>query len=343
MAVRVERLRPDAVESWAPGRVTFVGDHTDYNFGLSLATTLPRGTRVRISVRSGPDEFLNSRSAPSGWESYPAACLTLLRDTGVDLPAVRIEVRGDLPIGMGLSSSASLISATLAGLYGLAGVDRSPDLLALDAQRVENIHLGVPTGTLDQEVIVKSPDDAVVCMDFGRGAVTSCARASLPGNQFLIIDTGVTRQLSAANYGTRRSECREALDSLMGDHDRNAWLRFRERSWAEIESLARRRSLPERLVPRLAHVWSENERVPRMMVALNAGDLSTIADLINQSHESLRDDFEVSTSAVERARAAILSQTGVHAARMVGAGFGGCLLVLAAEGTAIADHPTFAL
>lgn len=343
MAVRTARLGPDAVEGWAPGRVTFVGDHTDYNFGLSLATALPRGTRVRVSRRSDSDEFLSTGHAPPGWESYPAACLQLVRDSGVDIPAARIEVDGDLPIGMGLSSSASLISATLASLFALAKIDRSPDLLATDAQRVENVYLSVPTGTLDQEVIVKSANNAMVRVDFGHSEVTSRARKLPAGHQFLIVDTGVARQLSTANYGTRRRECAEAMRLLLGGNDREAWLRFRELSWTAIEDLARGCALPALLLRRLAHVWSENQRVSQMVTALNAADALAVADLINQAHESLRDDFDVSTPGVEGVRAAVLAQPGVMAARLTGAGFGGCLLVLATEETAIADYPMFAL
>lgn len=344
MAVRVERLGTGTVQSWAPGRVTFVGDHTDYNFGLSLATALPQGTSVRISSQPDRDEFISlDGQGPAGWERYAAACLQLVRESAIEIPPLRFEVWGDLPIGAGLSSSASLISATLAGIYGLASVHRSADLLAADAQRVENVYLGVPTGTLDQEVIVRSRQDQIVLVDFGRDTVRAITRPHIDGHQLLVVDTGIPRRLDLANYGNRRSECTIAITQLLGAHDRESWMRFRSLDWPEIHRLAERGGLTRTSVRRLAHVWSENRRVAAMPDALASGDAPRISMLINQSHESLRDDFEVSTPEVEHARDAVLAHPGVRAARIVGAGFGGCLLALAADTVEITEYPSFPL
>lgn len=331
---------PSQARAWAPGRATFVGDHTDYNFGLSLATTLPRGTWTKAQIVGGTDSFLClDGRGPAGWEAYLDACMRLIRDMNLDLPPVRVEVRGDLPIGKGLSSSASLIASALASLHALLGTDLSATDLANQAQRVENDYLGIPTGTLDQEVIIKSRNDVAVLVDFGHETSTEIPLPPLEGHRFLVVDPGLPRQLDLANFGTRRAECTAALDQLLGSHDREAWLRFRDTDGALLQETA----LPELLTRRLAHVWSENRRVQEMITALATADTSEIAAIINHSHESLRDNFEVSTPAIEKARESLLQQPGVLAARLIGAGFGGCLLAFVTEGMTPHAVPSFAL
>jgi galactokinase len=300
-----------------------MGDHTDYNFGLSLAAPTLRGTTVQATLNSGPATLISDRSREDhNWEKYPLACLAAARDFGVAAPNIRIEVTSNLPIGKGLSSSTSLTSAILASIFELTGTPlNQPDLCSL-SRRVENEYLGIPSGTLDQEVIIRGSNNSLRYIDFASSMVRSYRFPKLSGLIFLVIDTGQARRLSHENIGARKQQCKVAIREAFGSDDVKAWLKLRTLSQSQVEDLP----VANLSRKRLRHIWSESSRVSAFVDAIQRGDFTLIPTIINASHESLRDDFDVSTAAVEDARDRILSEPGILAARLIGGGFGGCIL-----------------
>jgi galactokinase len=316
------------VEAWAPGRATVMGDHTDYNFGLALAVATQAGTRVRASPSERWILTSSARDLPTGWESVPQACIAALRDEGAQIPPARVEIDGDLPVGRGLSSSTSLTAATLTALALLSRAPLEPDHVADLSRAVENDYLGIPSGSLDQEVVVRAENGVVQFIDFASGRRESAALRAPEGHRLVAVDTGQQRRLGPENIGRRRRECASAARRVTGAADAAAWRQIQEMPAAEISS---RVSSPTDL-GRLAHVRGENDRVRVLLDRGASIGAAELADLMNASHASLRDLFEVSTEVVERRRDELLQTEGVLAARLVGAGFGGCLLVLTGDG-----------
>jgi galactokinase len=284
--------------------VNLLGEHTDYNEGLCLPLAIARG----VTVRASPAPATTVRADAEGWEPYVEGILSEL-----DAGPVALEISGDLPAGAGLGSSAALCVA-----LGLAlGADPGEPLeLARLCSRVEAERAGANTGLLDQLASLAGRKGHAVRLDL-RSFDLQPVPLELDGWALAVLDSGAPRRNAASGYNQRRRECAEACRVLGIDSLRDAG--------------GESASLPEPLRSRARHVADENERVDEGVEALRAGDLAGLGELLNASHASLRDLYEVSAPAVERTVDAALA-AGAAGARVHGGGFGGGVLALFGPG-----------
>jgi galactokinase len=327
------------VTAFAPGRVNLIGEHTDYNDGLALpfaitagvtvtASRAPRSQSETISVDAADlgqrDEFgLVDPGHISGWRAFVRGAVIELQLAGYALTGTELTITGDVPRGRGLSSSAALEVAVCLALLAVAG--RSVDdrvALARICSRIEREWVGAQTGLLDQLASLVSSTQNALRIDF-RTLECSDVPLQLCGHRFVAVDSGEKRALQSSGYNTRREECREAC-RLLGV----ASLRD-----ATADAAA---ALPAPLDRRVRHVITENARVDQAVAALSVGEMDRLGELLDASHESLRDDYEVSTAAVE-ATVTRLRDQGALGARIVGGGFGGSVLALLAPGAPLPD------
>jgi len=323
--------RPPAGVWAAPGRVNLIGEHTDYNGGFVLPLAIDRVTRVAAAARD--DRVLRCRSLEHeaggrpghgeehpGWADYLAGVAWALAEIGVPVPGADLLVDTDLPIGAGLSSSAALEVAGAAALAALAAADVGPEQLAGVAHRAETEYVGVPSGVMDQTVVALGKAGHVLFLDSRSGHFDLVPfDPAAAGLSLVVVDTRTRRRLDDGRYGERRRECEEAARVLGVSTLRNA-------SPAQVEHSV---TLTETLRRRARHVVTENARVRDVVALLNGGEIAAIGPALVASHRSLRDDFEVSTEALDLAVQVALD-TGAVGARMTGAGFGGCALALTA-------------
>ncbi len=347
-------MPPERCRAFAPGRVNLIGEHTDYNRGLALPFAIAQG--VTVSAEAQPpgapdaarvvayacdlgerDEFALAAPEPaSGWRAFVRGAVAELARAGFPLVGAHLEIRGELPLGAGLSSSAALevalclalieLGARAAAVHGEqhdgGGVKESARIdLARLCARVENDWVGAHTGLLDQLASLYGAPDTALCIDF-RTLHVEPVPLALGDWRLVVLDSGERHLHASSGYNQRRAECAQAC-RLLGVES------LREADPAGIERL------PEPLRRRALHVIEENERVRQSVIALRADDLHAIGLLLNASHLSLRENFEVSTPAVEAA-VGRLRDAGACGARLVGGGFGGSVLGLFAPGI---SHP----
>jgi galactokinase len=327
-------VEPDGV--WAaPGRVNLIGEHVDYNGGRCLPLALTRVTaaavrrrdddRVRLASsdpHAAPFEGTLADLGPgavSGWAAYAAGTLWALQQAGVDVPGMDLAVSSDVPLGAGLSSSASLEAAVAIAAAELAGRDDDETLRHLLIQaaiRAENEVVGAGTGGMDQTVALLAEEGSALLIhtrDFRTEPVhLGLAEAGL---ELMVIDTRVKHTLADGQYAKRRADCDEAARQLELE-----WLS--DATAADVERLS-----DPRLQARARHVVSENQRVDTVVELVRAGRVAEIGPLLDASHASLRDDYEVSAVELDVVVAAARA-AGALGARMVGGGFGGSAIAL---------------
>jgi len=323
----------------SPGRVNLIGEHTDYHDGFVLPAAIDLGTDVAVRRRDdgrlrvvaarleAVDEValhdLRFDDGPE-WTQYVRGCAALLLSAGHDLSGADLLIDGDLPIGGGLSSSASLEVGVTLALTTLS--ERSLDRVALAelCRRVENEIVGVRSGVMDQL--------AVACGVAGHAILIDCRTASTTAVPFpastrvLILDSAVPRTLAGSAYNRRRDESAAALHAIQQVAPNVATLRdvtpqLLSAVDERLDDVQRRRA---------RHVVTENERVLECAAALRRVDVETVGRLMTQSHASLRDDYEVSGPELDALVASALDTPGVFGARLTGAGFGGCVVALLA-------------
>lgn len=323
----------------APGRVNLIGDHTDYNHGFALPFAIPSG--VTSTVTSRPDDTLLissvqrqstaevsmpdlSPGAVTGWAAYPAGVVWALTEMTGHGPGVHIEVDGDVPLGAGLSSSAALICSVAAAVNDLWNLGLSRSELVTVTRRAENDFVGAPTGGLDQMASLMCTNGHALLLDFRAGTANQVpidlAAADLA---ILVTDSREQHSHAVGGYAGRRAACLEAARQLGVDA-------LRDIDLTTLPDAERRLADPV-LIRATRHVVTENARVLDTVDLLRAGRIEAIGPLLDASHDSLRDDFAVSTprldTAVDAARAA-----GALGARMTGGGLGGCAITLSRTG-----------
>ena len=317
----------------SPGRVNLIGEHTDYNDGFVLPIAIERqvtlaarprdGVRVRVysATLSARDEF-DPHDLPhaQGWRDYARGVAWALREAGYPPPAVDIALASDVPLGAGLSSSAALEVGLGWTLTQVAGQSIDRARLAQLMQRAENGWVGVATGIMDQFIAALGQADHALLVD--TRDLSYEAVPMPPGVSIVIADTNVKRGLVDSEYGARRRETAEAAH-LMGAQS------LRDVSAAEFD--ARAAALPDLLRRRAHHVVTESDRVLRTVAALEAGDLATVGEMMNESHRSLRDDYQVSHPNLDMLVEMARRVPGVYGARMTGGGFGGATVSLVAN------------
>jgi len=318
----------------APGRVNLIGEHTDYNQGFVLPVAIDRRVRVAAAPREdrkvrvysaqyeARDEWRMDaprRTGRAEWRDYVRGVAWALLDARWDIKGADLAIVGDVPLGAGLSSSAALEVAVAGALCAASGIEIDRRELALLCQKAENQFVGVQCGIMDQFASALGKAGHAVLIDCRSLDVE---QVPLPpaeqGVALVIVDSRVPRRLSETAYNERRDECAEAA-RLLGVGS------LRE---ADEEAAA---GLSEPLSRRAGHVIRENVRVVDTVEALKGGDLDRAGKLMYQSHESLRDDFEVSRGELDRLVELARDVRGVLGARLTGAGFGGCTVNLIRE------------
>ncbi|MEE8557631.1 MAG: galactokinase [Myxococcota bacterium] len=322
----------------APGRVNVLGEHTDYNGGLVLPAALTHRTGVAVrlagssrvrgfSREEGPAEAELGAPPDGQWLDYVRGVARELSAVGrIPARGFDVAVAGEVPGGSGLSSSAALSVATALALAAALERPFAPGEgieVARICQRAEADFVGVPCGILDPFAALMSRPGSLLLLD--------CARmewdpVDLPSDLLLlIVDTGVQRELRGGAYAERRGECERALQLSSRALGRDLESLS---SIAEEELLVLGRELPSPLHRRARHVVTENGRVRRFVAALRSRDLGEAGRALFSSHESLRDDFEVTCVESDHLVEASHSVEGILGARMTGAGFGGCTVHL---------------
>ncbi|GAA1810664.1 galactokinase [Actinomadura chokoriensis] len=326
---------PDGV--WrAPGRVNLIGEHTDYNDGFVLPFALSRGVSVAAARRDDGMVEVRSRQAPTAvtapvvgppvvsegwpaeraWAAYPVGVARVLREHGTGGASLLIDA--DLPQGAGLSSSAALECATALALCDLHGVEIDRPALARLAQRAENEQVGMPCGLMDQSASLLCTAGHALMLDCRSGLSSQVPfDPAAAGLTLLIVDTRASHALTGGEYGRRRAECEEAASLLGVDALRD--VKDLAAALGSLRDPALRR--------RVQHVVTENHRVEAGVGLLRAGALPEFGAMLNASHLSLRDQFEVSWPEADTTVDVAL-RAGARGGRMVGGGFGGSVIVL---------------
>jgi galactokinase len=302
-------MNPLPIRAFAPGRVNLIGEHTDYNHGLCLPFAIELGVTVTAMPSEGTE--IAAPSLPAR-DPYMRGALAELRAAGVELRGCTLDVSSDLPQRAGVASSAALCVALVLALLEAAGAELPAPLeLAKLCSRIESVHTGADTGLLDQLASLLGQAGHALRLDM-QTLEAQPVELALRGHALAVLDSGAPRSLAASGYNERRAECRRGA-KLLG-----------------VESLREATSaagLPDPLVRRVSHVISENARVDDAVAAVRGGDMAALGELLDASHASLRDDYEVSVPEVERAVAACRA-AGALGARIMGGGFGGSVLAL---------------
>ncbi len=324
------------VIAFAPGRVNLIGEHTDYNEGLALPFAIQTGVTVharaidadRIEATAldlgEEDSFELSHPEPGeGWRAFVRGAVGELRRSGARLSGAVLEISGTVPRGSGLASSAALEVALVLALLAIAGetepvagqtASRAVELAKLCA-RIEHEWVGAQTGLLDQLTSLGARAGHALRIDF-RSLELRPVPVRLGGHRLVVLDSGEQHANAASGYNERRAECARACQLLGIASLRDA-------------SFEQARSLPDPLDRRVLHVLGSNQRVDSAVAALEVGNLMRLGALLDESHASLRELYEISTEAVERA-VARLKAAGALGARIMGGGFGGYVLGLMA-------------
>lgn len=331
---------PDAVVH-APGRVNLIGDHTDYNDGFVLPVAIDRA--VYIAARARKDRTVRlvaldvnqrtefsldriTRDRAATWSNYVRGVALFLQQAGYTLRGLDAVIHGDVPRGAGLSSSAALEMAAALAFAVTSGLALDRVQMALIGRRAENEFVGVQTGIMDQYISSLGQRDHALLIDCRS---LDYRLVPLPATvHILVADSGVRRGLVASAYNRRRAECEEGVRRLAG---RLPGIRALRDVSVEVFE-AHKDMLPQPIRQRCQHVIYENQRVLDAVAALERGDLVTMGRLMDASHASLRDLYQVSGPELDALVEIARRVPGCLGARLTGAGFGGCTVNLVEEG-----------
>jgi galactokinase len=326
--------RTPTVVSRAPGRINLIGEHTDYNDGFVLPMSINRATSVALAPRDDDQvcvislDFGGEHVFALGdwhgdhhphWTRYPRGIMWLLSEKGYQFTGLDLVIGSELPIGAGVSSSASVEMAVLEALLAWLGVDTFTQAeKALMGVEVEHRFVGIPCGVMDQMASASG--------DAGHALLIDCRSletelVSIPSQAAVVVmDTAKKRGLVDSEYGLRRQQCEEAAEILGIDALRDLDIADLEQALTRLSSSVHQ--------ARVRHVVTEDDRTLQAVEALRSGDLIETGRLFNASHTSLRDDYEVSCRELDVIVALAQAQPGCYGARMSGGGFGGCAVAL---------------
>jgi galactokinase len=321
----------------APGRVNLIGEHTDYNDGFVMPAAVEFSTYVGVRERadrkiivrslnfSETREFSLDDSQPAAqgeWSDYVRSVAVTLGRAGYHLRGAELVIRGEVPIGSGLSSSAALEVAAASALLAISDISLAPVDLARLCQRAENEFVGLRCGIMDQFISLLGQAHHAMLLD-----CRSLDYRLLPlpsGISLVICDSTVHHELAASEYNRRRQDCETGVRHLSHSVPQIAALRD-----VTPDDLKRYGGdLPDPVFRRCRHVITENSRVERAAAALERQNLDTFGQLMLASHASLRDDYEVSCPELDLLTELAARVEGVYGSRMTGAGFGGCTINL---------------
>ncbi len=322
---------------FAPGRINLIGEHTDYQEGFVFPAAISQGIWVAIAKNNlgvcraysldFDQEFsfeLESMSPKKGhWVTYVMGVCTLLQQAGYPLANFDLVVGGDIPTGAGVSSSAALSVAVGLGLSEVFSFHIPKKNLALYAQKAEHLFAGVNCGIMDPYASAFGVENHALLLDC-RTVSHQEIPISLGEYSLLLVNSKVSHALANSAYNQRRAACEESVVILQKSFPNIRTLRdLKENDLSSIKQL-----LPDALFPKAKHVITECARVKQAAEALQIGNLVEVGKLLQASHESLREDFDVSCLELDFLELQAKSTAGVLGARMMGGGFGGCLLTL---------------
>ena len=323
------------IRTSAPGRVNLIGEHTDYNGGYVLPTTIPQRTTVELRPRPGGairalsidvgqptvfDYVVGTESRRGRWTDYLQGITWVLSKAGFAVGGADILIDSTVPLGSGLSSSAALEIALLRAFREAFSLPIGDVQMARLGQRAENQFVGAPVGVMDQMACTLAGDGEALFLD-----TRSLAWSVIPmpaSAELVVINSGVAHNHARGDYRTRRAECEQAA-RLLGA------TALRELG---AEDLPRIMDLPEPIGRRARHVVTEDDRVLVAVDALRAGDVETLGRLFYASHESMRDDYEVSIPEIDLLVELARATPDVFGARLTGGGFCGSVVALARPG-----------
>ncbi len=321
----------------APGRVNLIGEHTDYNDGFVLPLAIDRAVWIALRPRqdrtvavysvdydqAGEFSLDGLQRGKTGWIEYLKGTAWSLQEAGHRLTGWEGVLTGDVPLGAGLSSSAALEMATARAFAAAGNLAWEPAAMARLAQRAENQWVGVNCGIMDQ--LISAAGRA------GHALLIDCRSLDMepvplpPGAAVVVLDTATRRGLVDSAYNERRGQCEAAARAFGVPALRDVTIECFQRSADALDAAARRRA---------RHVITENDRTLQAADAMRRGDAAELGRLMQQSHRSLRDDYEVSSDALNAMVECASAQEGCYGARMTGAGFGGCAIALVRAETA---------
>lgn len=337
--VRLFRGEP-LIYSQAPGRINIIGEHTDYTGGLSLPAAIncwtlcawrPRqDNKIRIYA-ANMDEFWEtswreiSGAMNSSWKKYVGGALLVFKENALNGAAafgLELTIRGNVPLGKGVSSSASIELAVLNGLNTLYKTKVAPVTLAKLAQQVEHRYLNLKSGLLDQFASQFGKKDHALLIDFARLETQLVPLASaFESYSWVLVDSMVKRELAGSKYSARVEECAQ-IKTILERQEKS----LRQISSADIEPLFGGAS--DNILRRARHIVSENERTLHAFECLRSGEVKELGRLLLAAHHSLAADYEVSHPNLDFIVNAATTMSGVVGGRMMGGGFGGCCLLL---------------
>lgn len=328
---------------FCPGRVNLIGEHIDYNGGKVMPCAISKGTylavtkntdkRIRFACMDFPEKaelHIQSSYSKTGkqWFNYPLGIIDHLLRNGYELSGLDLLFAGDLPVGAGLSSSASIEVLTLFALSELYGFGISKVDTALAAKKVENEFIGVNCGIMDQFAVAMGQKNKAILLD-----CDTLQHEFIPFETgkyaLVIINTNKQRALAESKYNERFTECGAALKALKNELRIEKLCDLDERTFEMHQHLIQN----EILLKRARHVISENERVKKAAIALRSGDISVFGSLMFASHQSLKEWYEVSGAELDTIVEFAMNYAGCIGARMTGAGFGGCAIALVQKNT----------
>jgi galactokinase len=330
---------PDIIAQ-APGRVNLIGEHTDYNEGFVFPMAIDYYVLVAVSRRK--DQHLRfysldfkdrKRTSLSNlrykkedrWSNYLKGIISVLQNRGYNSGGLSFSVKGNIPVGVGLSSSAALEVATAYAVQKLLGLEiAGPDLARL-AQEAENSFVGVQCGIMDQFVSRMARRGSAMFIDT-RTMEYRHIPINLRTAKILITNSNVPRSLVESEYNQRRGECEKCVSLLSSRKPGRSLRDYTAEDLRDSMGL-----IPETTRKRCLHVVEENERVREAEAALKRNDIAGFGKLMNRSHESLRDQYEVSCPELDWLVKRAWETDGVYGSRMTGAGFGGCTVTLIEE------------
>ncbi len=320
-----------------PGRVNLIGEHTDYNEGFVFPVAIERAAYVAAAPRSDrllrvwasqfQEEFILDldRAEPrfaTSWGIYVLGIAAMIERDGYTLIGADMVIDGDVPTGAGLSSSASLENAVGVALAAIAGLEIPPVRMAQLGRKTENEFVGVQSGIMDQMISAMGQAHHALLIDCR--TYTYDAIPMPTDVRIVVCDSKVSRELANSAYNERRAQCEEAVSKLQSVLPGIKALRD-----VTPEQLETNRSLLSPIVyQRARHVVTENARTVEGAERLRAGDATRFGELMNASHQSLRDDYAVSSPQLDLLVAAAQAVPGVYGSRLTGAGFGGCTVSL---------------
>jgi len=321
----------------APGRVNLIGEHTDYNDGYVFPMAIDRYCAVAVRPRTdralrvwsenmgeAVEIDLAGSSAPHRhWSDYVTGMARVLADEGIPLTGADMAICSDVPVGSGLSSSAAIEISSALALLSTVNAEMERGQLARLGQRAENEFVGMNCGIMDQFISLHGEEGHALFLDC---RTLGFEQVPLGDNKIRIVicNTMVRHELGESEYNKRRAECEQGVELM-----RRRWPQIRALRDVELEPFeSHAGTLPEVVRRRCRHVISENERTMASVEALRDGALQRFGELMNESHDSLRDDYQVSCSELDTLVEIARDTPGIWGARMTGGGFGGCTVNL---------------